>query len=267
MHPRLAVSAICSWGLSFDEDLELWADLGIDHVGLFLDKLETAGLDRAVDRVRDAGLAVSTLACRGFDLDDRAGWTDRWRALDAAIEAAAAVDAHCFFVTAGAPGRLSWDECVAALGEALTPLRSRATELGVRVAVEHTNPMRRDIGFIHTLRDMVEVARLLDVGVVVEVTNCWSERGVEATIADGADTFEVVQVSDYRVGTVTATERAVPGDGDIPLAHLAEVIDAAGFTGPFELEMLGPLVEEEGYRAAIARAVAALEPMMLPAEG
>jgi sugar phosphate isomerase/epimerase len=132
----------------------------------------------------------------------------------------------------------------------------------VRVAVEHTNPMRRDIGFIHSLRDMVEVARLLDVGVVVEITNCWSERGLEATIADGADTFSVVQVSDYRVGTVTATERAVPGDGDIPLEHLIALISDAGFAGPFELEMLGPLVEAEGYRPAIARAVAALQPML-----
>jgi sugar phosphate isomerase/epimerase len=262
MHPRLAVSAICSWSLGFDEDMALWADLGIDHVGLFLEKLEKAGLDYAVARVREAGLAVSTVACQGFVLDDRTGWPERRVALNAAVDAAAAVDAHCFFVTAGTPGRLGFDDAVAALADALAPVHDHASDLGVRVAVEHTNPMRRDIGFIHSLRDMVEVARLLDVGVVVEITNCWSERGLEATIADGADTFSVVQVSDYRVGTVTATERAVPGDGDIPLEHLIALISDAGFAGPFELEMLGPLVEAEGYRPAIARAVAALQPML-----
>ncbi len=39
----------------------------------------------------------------------------------------------------------------------------------------------------------------------------------------------------------------------------------AGFTGPFELEMLGPRVEEEGYRPAIARAVAVLDEILATA--
>jgi len=264
VHPRLAVSAICSWDLTFDEDLELWERLGVGHVGLFLDKLEAApgGVASAAARIRDAGLAVSTVACRGFELAERDSWPARWRSLDAGLEAAATIGAHCLFVTAGTPGPLGWDDCVRALSDAMVPVRERAAELGVRVAVEHTNPLRRDIGFIHTLRDMVEVARLLDVGVVVEITNCWSERGIEATIADGADTFAVVQVSDYVVGTVAATERAVPGDGDIPLAHLITTICEAGFDGPFELEFLGPRIEAEGYAPAITRALTALEPML-----
>jgi sugar phosphate isomerase/epimerase len=264
VHPRLAVSAICSWNLGFDEDLALWADLGVDHVGLYLEKMELAdgGVARAAASVRDAGLSVSTLACRGFELAERGTWPDRWRSLETALEAAATVDAHCLFVTAGAPGALGWDDCVRALGDALEPLRAPAARLGVRLAVEHTNPMRRDIGFIHSLRDMVEVARRLDVGVVFEVTNCWYERDLEATIVDGAGTFDVVQLSDYLVGTVSATERAVPGDGDIPLARIIGLLCEAGFDGPFELEMLGPRVEEEGYGPAIARALRALEPMI-----
>ena len=269
MHPRLAVSAICSWNLGFDEDLALWAELGVGHVGLYLEKLETApdGLAGAAARVRDAGLAVSTLACRGFDLAERDTWPERWRSLGAAVEAAATVDAHCLFVTAGAPGSLAWDDCVRAFGDALEPLRAPAAELGVRLAVEHTNPLRRDIGFVHSLRDMVEIARHLDVGVVVEVTNCWYERDLAATIAGGADTFEVVQVSDYVVGTVTATERAVPGDGDIPLERFIAAVCDAGFTGPFELEMLGPRVESEGYGPSIERAIRALDPMIQVASG
>ena len=87
-------------------------------------------------------------------------------------------------------------------------------------------------------------------------------RDLAATIADGADTFEVVQVSDYVVGTVTATERAVPGDGDIPLERFIAAVCDAGFTGPFELEMLGPRVESEGYGPSVARAIKALDPMI-----
>jgi len=247
---------------TLDEDLELWAGLGISTVGLFLDKLEAAGLDTAAARMADAGLAVSSIACRGFSLAEPETWAERAAALGAAVDVAAAVHAACLFVTAGTPGPLGWHECVAALDASLGPVRDRAAARGVRVAVEHTNPMRRDVGFIHTLRDMVEVARALGIGVVVEITNCWSERGVEQTIAEGADTFAVVQVSDYVVGTVCATERAVPGDGDIPLARLSRACDDAGYRGIFELEMLGPRIEAEGYAPAISRALTVLDQLL-----
>jgi sugar phosphate isomerase/epimerase len=122
--------------------------------------------------------------------------------------------------------------------------------------------MRRDVGFIHTLADVVEVAAVLDVGVVVELTNCWSERRVLDTLAAGVDRVRLVQASDYVVGTVCATERAVPGDGDIPLGRLLGAIDDAGYRGYVELEMLGPRIEAEGYREAIGRGARALEPLL-----
>jgi sugar phosphate isomerase/epimerase len=155
VHSRLAVSAISSMGFTFDEDMALWADLGVEKVGLYLPKLEAIGVDAAVERVRGAGLAVSTIACRGFVLHQPESWHEQLPPLEVAIDAAAAVDADCLFVTAGTPGPLGWDECVEALRRALTPLKEHAQSKNVRVAVEHTNPMRREVGFIHTLRDMV----------------------------------------------------------------------------------------------------------------
>jgi sugar phosphate isomerase/epimerase len=265
MHPRLSVSALSSWSLSFDDDLRLWDELGIGAVGLFFDKLKAAGLESAVGRVAAAGLQVSSVGCRGFDLDDPASWPKRRHVLNTAVDAATALSAGCLFVTAGAPGALDWSGGVAALDAALAPVRERARERGVALAIEHTSPLRRDVGFIHTLADMVEVARDLDVGVVVELTNCWSERDVERTMSDGVDTFRLVQASDYVVGTLTASERAVPGDGDIPLGRLLARLHEAGYRGWVELEMLGARIEAEGYGPAIARAVSALETLLPPA--
>jgi sugar phosphate isomerase/epimerase len=262
MHSQLSVSALSSVNLRFDEDLDLWAQLGVHTVGLFLPKLTAVGVDTAVRRVVERELAVSSVAARGFTLCDPDSWDAERAGLDVAVDVAAAVDAGCLFVTGGTPGPLSFDECVAALVAAIGPTRERADAAGVRLAIEHTNPLRRDVGFVHTLRDMVEVARELDVGVVVELTNCWSERGLEQTITDGVDTFQLVQVSDYLVGTLTASERAVPGDGDMPLASLLGAITAAGYDGYVELEMLGPRIEAEGYGPAIARGLRVLEPML-----
>ena len=54
----------------------------------------------------------------------------------------------------------------------------------------------------------------------------------------------------------------MPGDGDIPLARLLATVLNAGYRGYVELEMLGPRIEDEGYRDAIARGIEALEPML-----
>jgi sugar phosphate isomerase/epimerase len=147
---------------------------------------------------------------------------------------------------------------------ALGPVRDRARAHGVTIAIENSNPMRRDVGFVHTLRDAVDVARALYVKLVVEITNCWSDRDIDRALTEGVDTFAVVQVSDYVIGDLCASERAVPGDGDVPLARLIGVIADAGFGGYFELEQLGPRIEQEGYRDAIGRGIAALQPMLPP---
>jgi hypothetical protein len=43
LHPRLALSALCSYPLTFEQDLALWDSLGVKTVGLFFGKLEPFG--------------------------------------------------------------------------------------------------------------------------------------------------------------------------------------------------------------------------------
>ena len=50
-------------GQSLAEDIELWADLGIDHVGLITPKVEAVGWQDGALAVGDAGLRVSSVSC------------------------------------------------------------------------------------------------------------------------------------------------------------------------------------------------------------
>jgi sugar phosphate isomerase/epimerase len=96
----------------------------------------------------------------------------------------------------------------------------------------------------------------------MECNACWAERGLATTIEVGADLLRLVQVSDFVIGTLCTPQRAVPGDGDIPLERILRQVVAAGYEGVFDLELLGPRIEEEGYEAAVPRAVAALEDLL-----
>jgi len=254
---RLSVSAVSSWRYSFDEDLALWARLGVRHVGLSLRKCEEVGLDIAVGRVRDLGLRVSNFGeCGWCQLSDASTWPEYQDRLLAAVAAMRALDASILALTTGPAGPLEWEAATAALARVLAPVIPAARAVGVRIAIENTSPMRLDLSFATTLRDTIDLAQRLDVEVCVELNSCWAERAFAETVAGAASRLGHVQVSDASVASHTTPDRLVPGDGDIPLGRRLGALLAAGYAGAFEIEMVGPRIEEEGYEPAIRRAIA-----------
>ncbi len=263
MHPRVSLSAISTFRWTLDEDLAFYEEAGITAIGASLAKLEAAGLEIGAARLRDAGLRVTNLIGIGpFVLDAPAQWPAQRERVGRALDAAEAVDAECLILTTGPAGQLTWEDAADALHDALDPVLADARRRGIPVALEHTNSLRVDVGFVHSLRDVIDLARGLGIGVCVELNACWAERGLASTIREGVDTFRLVQVSDYSVGTLSTPNRLVPGDGDIPLERiLGQVLDS-GYPGVFDLELIGPRIDEEGYGPAARRALERLDGLL-----
>jgi sugar phosphate isomerase/epimerase len=241
-HPRLSVNAICSMRQTLDEDLALWAELGIDHVGLITPKFDAPGWDAGRQKVRDAGLRVSSVSCY------RDG-------IAPSLELTAGVGTDVLYVPPGRSDTEPWDDQARAFADDVAPLVARGTELGVRLAIEPTNPLRTDVSFVHCVRDAVELARMAGTGIVVDVYSCWYERGLDELVRKHIDLVALVQVCDYKLGTYDMPNRCAVGDGDIPVERLLAMVLDAGYTGPFDVEILGPRIEEEGYRAPIVRSL------------
>jgi sugar phosphate isomerase/epimerase len=123
----------------------------------------------------------------------------------------------------------------------------------ISLCLEHTNSLRHDVSFVHTLRDAIDLAERLDIHVCMEINACWAERDLARTIAAGIGRIGIVQVSDFSIGTLSTPNRLVPGDGDIPLRRVIGHVLDAGYAGVFDLELVGPAIEAEGYRSALAR--------------
>jgi sugar phosphate isomerase/epimerase len=262
MHPRACVSAISTFGLALDEDLEFWARHGIGTVGVSVAKLERFGWEEGTKLVADAvghGLRVANLIGLGpFHLADPSQWSTQQARLVHSLDTAEAVGAECIVFTTGPFAPLTWEDAADALETALGPVLSEAHARGIPFAIEHTNSLRVDVGFVHTLHDAIDLARRLDTGVCMEMNACWAERGLAETIRSGIDRIQLVQVSDFKVGTVASSQRLVPGDGDMPIARILGELLAAGYPGVFDLELIGAAITDEGYDAAIPRAVDAL---------
>ena len=260
---RVSVSQITTLHWPFERDVEACVAAGVGGIGIAIRKLEAYGVDAAARRLADARLAVSCLTSSGgFPLGDPAGERAALDCTRRDLEWAATLGADCLMVLPGAPGALSWEEAAARarpLVEALVPAAEAAR---VRLALEPVSQLRMDLGFLHGFDealDFVDAIASPWVGVVLELNNAWIERRLYPNVAERTDRIALVQVSDFKVGTLRASERVVIGDGDIPLRRIVGALATAGYDGWWDIELLGPAIEAEGYAHVVPRAVAAFE--------
>jgi sugar phosphate isomerase/epimerase len=250
VHPRVCVSGISSWNSGIADDLALYSDLGVHTIGAALRKLDS---NADVGLLAASGLRVANVIGVGpFRLDEPTTWSRAQAYVRDALLLAERLGAPHLVLTTGQAGALEWDAAADALA---TAVGSMMGDGPVRICIENTNSLRVDVGFVHTLRDAIDVARRLDVLVCMEVNACWAERDLANTIVDGIERIGVVQVSDFAIGTLSTPNRLVPGDGDIPLRRIVGQLLDAGYAGVFDLELVGPRIEDEGYTSAIARSV------------
>ena len=77
-----------------------------------------------------------------------------------------------------------------------------------------------DVSFVHCVRDAIDLARMADIGVVVDFYSAWYERGLDELVRENIDLVALVQIDDYRLGTFDMPNRCAIGDGDIPVERL-----------------------------------------------
>ncbi len=250
MNP-LSLNGLCT-SLPLSGDLVLAGDLGIPLVCVPIAKRAPA----------PSGRASAVLHPSAFTLADPSGWDAQRAALLSTVDYAASIGAPCVYLTTGPGWPRSWEESARSFAEAVAPVVAHASTRGVRLALENTNPLRTDIGIVHTLRDAVDLALDTGLDVCVDLYACWYERGLRDTFRRAAGRIALVQVSDFVPGTVDMPNRAVPGDGAIPLARLLGWLLEDGYAGPLDLELLGPRIAAEGVPAALARATAYLAKLL-----
>jgi sugar phosphate isomerase/epimerase len=242
-HPRLSVNSLSSVGQTLPDDIAMWRDLGIDHVGLISPKIEAVGWGAARTLVSDAALRVSNISIERHVVME-------------SLELAAVLGASVVYLCTGPAAGRTWEEAAEVFCEEIAPAAWLARELGVTLAVEPTNPLRGDVSFVHSLRDALHLARAAEIAVVLDFYSCWYERELEQLVRDNLEALALVQICDYELGTFDTPNRSVIGEGDIPVERLLRMLINAGYCGAFDLEILGPKIENEGYAHAIRRSVA-----------
>jgi sugar phosphate isomerase/epimerase len=257
---RFSVNQITTMQWPFERDVDAFAAAGVGAVGIAIRKLEAYGVARAVRLVRAAGLAVSCLTSSGpAPLGDAAGERAALERTRRHLDAAAELGADCLMTLPGSAIGWSWEENAARARPLLEALLPHAEQAGVRIALEPTSQLRMDLAFLHSFDEALDFTDVIDspwLTVVLELNNAWIEPRLYDNIRRRTPRIGIVQVSDFRVGTLAANERVVIGDGDIPLRRICRALAAAGYAGWYDIELLGSAIEAEGYEAVLPRAIA-----------
>lgn len=257
MHERVSPNALCFPGAGLPEMAGHWRELGPRRISFPSSLLgEDVSLVRGIIDAGGYRLETMThLFLWGRHLEPREeSWLEERAKLSRVIEAAATLGARSIYMITGGHGELTWEEAAECFSAAIAPCVAQAKAAGVALAIEPASPLYADNHIAHSLRDALTLAEMAGIGVCIDIFACWAEAGLEKSIERAIPRCHLIQVSDYFYGDRSLPSRAVPGDGDIPLRRIFDWALSAGYTGAFDLELIGPRIDAEGRLEATRRA-------------
>lgn len=253
---RVCVSGMAALSWDVADEIAMYGRLDTDLVGLPAAKVSDRGTARVADLLDEHGVRLGYLVQPlSAHPDDDEGWDRQLAALVDGVHDAHALGAGTVYLTSGSSGHLGWERAAVLFAERLAPVVQLAGAVGIRLAIENTMSLRSDISFTHTAADAFALADRVGMGVCLDLYCCWQERGLGALIADRATQIEIVQVSDFLLGTTAFPSRWVPGDADLPMRKLLGQVLDAGYEGIVDAELIGPAIEQEGVESALRRSV------------
>jgi sugar phosphate isomerase/epimerase len=245
---RLSVNQICvllQWSLA--QAIDGLVRHRVPTISVWREKLHEIGVAEARKRIGDAGLAVSGLCFAGLisspDPAEAAKARDDVRR---AIDEAAGIGAACVVFLAGGvdPRDKDLGATRARVLDGLAQLADHARGAGVVIAIEPLHPMacatRSVLTTLKLANDWCDALKADDVfGITLDAYVTWWDPELPGEIARAGKRIRAFHVSDWLTDTQDLRlDRGMPGDGVIDLPAIRRMVEAAGYTGHVEVEIL-----------------------------
>jgi sugar phosphate isomerase/epimerase len=243
MLDRLSINhySIRQWDLT--QLIEGCRNIGIKSIGLWRDKINAVGSEKARHLIQESGIAVSSLCRAGFfpyssDQERIKTIANNQRAVDEA----AALGSPLLVLVCGGIASAGLDRSREMVLEGIAGLASYAQARGIRLAIEPLHPMfTANRSVITTLEQANTLADYFPpdtVGVVIDAYHVWWDPNVYREIERAGNRIFAVHVSDWLVPPPDFLNgRGLMGDGCIEFGKLIAAVNRAGYKGPIEVEI------------------------------
>jgi sugar phosphate isomerase/epimerase len=236
-------ATVKSWSLQ--QVVEGCARAGIGAIAPWRDMVQACGPARAGGLIRASGLTVTCL-CRGgmFTAADEAGrqaaLEDNRRAVDEAV----AIGAGSLVLVVGGlpPGSKDLAGAHAQVRDGIAELLPYARQAGMPLALEPLHPMTAaDRACVNTLGHANDLCDELGegLGIALDVYHVWWDPDLARQIERSGKRIISYHVCDWLVPTRDLVfDRGMPGDGIIDLRRIRALVEAAGYGGHCDVEVL-----------------------------
>jgi sugar phosphate isomerase/epimerase len=254
---RLSVNQFMWPDSSFEQDLETCRRADIPGLGIWEEKLGH-GRDRELAELFDQSGMQATICAPAvpsiLPTSFFAGPSDpeeRIERLIASIRRFEPFSPSQFVTITGADSSLSQADQRRVVVDGYRRAGAAAAEIGARLGVE---PIRNAPGesLIYTVAEAADLVAEIDadgVGIVFDVWHHWNSPTVMEDIEAYASLFTIVQLGDWPRRATASIDRAIPGEGVIPLDRIFRALEAAGYSGWYDLELLADPVAEDSISA------------------
>ncbi len=244
---QFGVSEFTTNPMTFEQDVVLYAELGVGFIEVVEDKLDPARLDAQMALLSDHGLKIGSWQPSVRTLFPSQGQPEpkpipeRLARFRSSLERLAPFAPDAPFVTnTGIPPHGDMQQVLDAAVRDYGALADFAAEHGAKVALEPLNASIANIeSAIWTVAQAMEIIDAVgrpNFGLCLDTWNVWQNADIAREIARAGDRIFVVQVSDWRTPR-SFQDRLVPGQGAIPLPSLLRAIRESGWTGPYSVEI------------------------------
>lgn len=245
--PRFSISAVTTLTASFAGDVDAYHAAGVDGIGIWELKLPAGEDEQSLRLIRDSGLEVTSCVPQVPSIlplpliDGPVEPRERVEAICASIRRLAPFDPSSVVCLTGPAGALEAEEARRVVVDGLRRIGREAKAAGVRVGLE---PMQRIGAEKWTIPTSIpEGVELLAeagepaLGLTFDVWHLWNTETLLDDIQEHADRLTGVHVSDWREPTRGWADRVLPGDGVANVSAILAALEAAGWAGPYDLEV------------------------------
>jgi sugar phosphate isomerase/epimerase len=224
-----------------------YAAAGVDGIGVWELKLPPASDAEALEVLDASGLGsasaipvVPSILPLPL-LPGPLGPAERVEALCRSVRRLAAFRPSAIVVLTGPAGERHPEQARELVVDGLRTVAAEAERAGVRLALE---PFQRegieDWSLIDTLGDAAELIEEVGssaIGIQFDVWHLWNTPGLLDEIREHVDLVAAVHVDDWRDPTRGWADRVLPGDGIANVPAILGALDAAGWSGFYDLEI------------------------------
>jgi sugar phosphate isomerase/epimerase len=240
---RLCIHTITTKPWSLEQSLAAYKAAGVPAVTVWRSAYADTSPETARKILDNSGLATVSLCRGGFFPAETA--TARQQAIDdnkRIIDEAATIGASLVVLVCGAIRGISLPDQRKQIADAIHAILPHAKMSGIKLAIEPLHPMyagdRSAINTMAQANDIVEQINHPNLGIAVDVYHLWWDPTLEQEIARAGKNIFAYHVCDWRTPTRDLlNDRALMGEGCIPLKQIRAWVEQAGFKGFIEVEI------------------------------